>query len=142
MIHEICNLPNMLLCTSHVLFMSPAPVHFPLSSNLPISLKVSRKKGIRSFFQIRRCPVMIAQTEIQGESTTNLDGCGKMNLHFVSKIISVDGRSSDELRRHIERAVEKEGDPVRWAIVDADQNKGTCRVDAVVSRNTRNSETL
>lgn len=59
---------------------------------------------------------------------------GQMALHFVSKTVSVDGRSSEELRLHIEDILQTEGVPVRWAIVDADKNAGTCRVDAVISR--------
>lgn len=57
-----------------------------------------------------------------------------MTLHFISKTVSVDGRSSDQLREHIEDVLEVEGDPVRWAIVEVDKDLGTCRVDAVVSR--------
>lgn len=58
----------------------------------------------------------------------------KMSLHFVSKTVSVSGRSSEELRIHIENVLQSEGAPVRWAIVEADENAGTCRVDAVVSQ--------
>lgn len=57
-----------------------------------------------------------------------------MTLHFISKTILVDGRPSNVLRQHIEDVLQEEGDPIRWAIVDADIEQQTCRVDAVVSR--------
>lgn len=59
---------------------------------------------------------------------------GRMTLHFLSKTVSLDGRSSEELRVHIENILHMEGVPVRWAVVEADENIGTCRVDAIVSR--------
>lgn len=57
-----------------------------------------------------------------------------MKLHFISKVLSTDGRPSHQLKRHIEYVLRVEGDPVRWAIVEADEQKMTVRVDAVVSR--------
>lgn len=57
-----------------------------------------------------------------------------MTLHFISLEISRDGRGSKQLHEHILEKLAMEGDPVRWAIVAADEEKGTCCVDAVVSR--------
>lgn len=59
---------------------------------------------------------------------------GRMTLHFVSKTVSLNGRSSEELRIHIGNILRMEGVPVRWAIVEANENVGTCRVDAIVSK--------
>jgi len=56
-----------------------------------------------------------------------------MALKFISKNVSVDGRNSIELREHIELTLSEEGDPVRWAVVEANEEEGTCRIDAVVS---------
>lgn len=57
-----------------------------------------------------------------------------MNLRFVSKTVKSEGLSSGELREHVESILRDEGDPVRWAIVEAKKKEGTCRVDAVVSQ--------
>lgn len=65
------------------------------------------------------------------EKKTKWDG---MTLHFVSLEVTVGGRNSEQLRQHVEESLEKEGEPVRWAIVDSNEETGTCRVDAVVSK--------
>lgn len=62
------------------------------------------------------------------------DNLSNMKLHFISKVLSTDGRPSHQLKRHVEDVLRVEGDPVRWAIVEADEQKMTVRVDAVVSR--------
>lgn len=139
MVLGVCDLSNMFTCNIHAAFLSP--VHLSLCCNRPINLRINQKKSVKTISQSRQNPLMVAQAKDQRESKTKLDACGVTTLQFVSKIISVDGRSSDDLRRHIERLIKEEGDPVRWAIVDADQNNGTCRVDAVVSRNNKTKQT-
>lgn len=57
-----------------------------------------------------------------------------MTLHFVALEVSRDKRNSKELNDYIVERLEEEGDPVRWAIVAADEEKGTCFIEAVVSR--------
>lgn len=64
------------------------------------------------------------------ESIEKWDG---MVLFFVSKTVAIDGRSSLQLRTHIENLLKAEGDPVRWAITKVDNMQGTCAVDAVLS---------
>lgn len=56
-----------------------------------------------------------------------------MELKFVSKLVNVDGKDSYQLLKHIEKVLEAEGEPVRWAIVESNQKERTCRVDAVVT---------
>lgn len=91
-----------------------------------------RRLSVGTGRQHSKCMIWMNQT--RETNYREIDVPKSMTLHFISKMISVDGRSSEQLRQHIESTLKTEGEPVRWAIVEADETNGTCQVDAVISR--------
>lgn len=82
-----------------------------------------------------RCAMTAAHTSAETAVAANTNNkWSGMTLHFVNLEVSRDGRNSKELNDYILRRLAQDGDPVRWAIVAADEQKGTCYIEAVVSR--------
>lgn len=123
---------------------------FRLAFSPPLSVQIGAIEVAFSCSQKERCHLesrrdfWSRQTRTRAASMTAVNNgkgtksasknLSNMKLHFISKVLSTDGRPSHQLKRHIEDVLSAEGDPVRWAIVEADEHKMTVRVDAVVSR--------
>ncbi|MEM1425266.1 MAG: hypothetical protein AAGF75_01750 [Cyanobacteria bacterium P01_H01_bin.130] len=55
-----------------------------------------------------------------------------MTLHFIEAEIDLTESPAD-LPRAVEAELEKRGEPLRWAIVEADAESQTAKVEAVVT---------
>lgn len=94
--------------------------------------KPQQRHPIQAARRSARISMMLTERESETDVRKRWES---MALHFVSLDVSVSGRNSAELRDHIEDLLTKEGEPVRWAIVDSDAMKGTVHVEAVVTTN-------
>lgn len=56
-----------------------------------------------------------------------------MTTHFISAEFDVN-ESPQQLQREIEAELETRGEPLRWAVTDANQETGKVQVEAVVTR--------
>jgi hypothetical protein len=56
-----------------------------------------------------------------------------MTTHFITAEIDLQETPS-ELLKAIETELEKEGEPLRWAITSIDVEKESCTVEAVVTK--------
>lgn len=123
-------------------FTVPTVLHSNKTSLFPTPRNACNRHGSHGIYLLNTDAhqsfwAMTATTGRKGEETEKIENetAENMTLHFISKTVSVDGRPSDELAQHIEEILGGEGEPVRWAIVETNAEKQTCRVDAVVSRN-------
>lgn len=80
------------------------------------------------------CGCARLQSSASGSMEEKSKAWDKMKLEFVSKTIQVNGRTSSEVRDEIERELDTEGNAVRWAIVEHNEEEGSCRVDAIISQ--------
>lgn len=56
-----------------------------------------------------------------------------MTTHFITA--EVDLQSTPiKLKQEIEKQLQKEGDPLRWAVTNVDQEKQKAQVEAIVTR--------
>lgn len=56
-----------------------------------------------------------------------------MTTHFISAEFDAN-ESPQQLQREIEAELEKRGEPLRWAVTDANLDTGKVQVEAVVTR--------
>jgi hypothetical protein len=57
-----------------------------------------------------------------------------MTTHFITAEIDLQ-ENPVKLHQEIEAQLEKQGEPLRWAIAKIDKEKQTARVEAIVTKN-------
>jgi hypothetical protein len=61
-----------------------------------------------------------------------LPECKAMTTHFITAEIDLQ-ETPVKLKQEIEAELEKRGEPLRWAIASVDREKGTAKVEAIVT---------
>lgn len=56
-----------------------------------------------------------------------------MTTHFITAEIPFQS-SPVKLQQEIKTELEKEGEPLRWAITEVNQEQGTAKVEAIVTK--------